>query len=177
MPLWCCRNTSRDQALRPVEMRLPVKASLKAAKLRIHIRTWSCAGALCATTLSAAAAGESAPAPPAHPLVGTWSWSVFGGKCVETWQYRADGIMLGTSGEAVTEWTYVVSPQAGPDGFYKVGQNLMRENGKKDCSGDSAQEPGASATAYLQLNPARDRYISCKGESLAACFGPLRRVR
>src|SRR4051812_5542906 len=62
-----------------------------------------------------------APAPPAdHPLLGTWSWPLFGGKCVETFQYRPDGTLLGTSAEAVTEWRYTVTPQASLKGFYKV---------------------------------------------------------
>lgn len=154
-----------------------MQSGSKAASLRIHLKAWLGGTALYASTLLSAAAVGEAQAPPVHPLVGTWSWSVFGGKCTETWQYRADGFMLIKSGDAVTEWTYQVSPQASTAGFYKLEQKSVTENGKKDCSGDSAQEPGASATTYLQFSPAKDRYIACKAESLAACFGPLQRVR
>jgi hypothetical protein len=149
----------------------------KASKPHVHFKAWLAGSALCTLTFLAAAAAGEAPAQIVHPLVGTWSWSVFGGKCVETWQYRSDGVMLITSGEAVTEWSYQVSPQASVAGFYKVEQKSVRANGKKDCSGDSTQEPGTSGLTYLQLSPAKDRYIACRAESLAACFGPLQRVR
>ena len=113
----------------------------------------------------------------AHPLSGTWRWSQFAGKCAESYQYRPDGVMLGSSGESATEWTYTVSPQASTTGFYQVIASLVRQNGKKDCSGDTAPENGTTATAFVQFSPAKDRYISCREESLAACFGPLVRVK
>ena len=114
--------------------------------------------------------------PVAHPVIGTWSWTGFAGKCVETWQYRNDGVMLATSGDAVTEWRYSITPQAGASGFYKLALTSVRQNGKKDCAGDVVDEAGISASLFLQINPARDRHIVCKSESLAECFGPLGRV-
>ena len=113
--------------------------------------------------------------PVAHPVIGTWSWTGFAGKCVETWQYRNNGLMLATSGEAVTEWRYSITPQAGTSGFYKLTQTSARQNGKKDCAGDVVDEAGTAATVFLQINPAQDRHIVCKNESLAECFGPLGR--
>lgn len=115
--------------------------------------------------------------PVAHPVIGTWSWTGFAGKCVETWQYRNNGLMLATSGEAVTEWRYSITPQAGTSGFYKLTQTSARQNGKKDCAGDVVDEAGTAATVFLQINPAQDRHIVCKNESLAECFGPLGRVQ
>ena len=136
--------------------------------LRRAIGVWVCA----------AMAGAHAAEPSlAHPLSGTWSWSLFAGKCAENYQYTPDGVLFGTSGEAVTEWTYTVSPQASTKGFYKVIASLVRQNGKKDCSGNAVNETGAAQTAFVQFSPAKDRYISCREESLAACFGPLVRVR
>jgi hypothetical protein len=121
---------------------------------------------------------QPAAAQPAfHPVIGTWSWSGFAGKCVETWQYRNDGVMLATSGEAVTEWRYSITPQTGASGFYRLAQTSVRQNGKKDCAGDVVDEAGTLATVFLQINPARDRHIVCKNESLAECFGPLSRVQ
>ena len=114
--------------------------------------------------------------PVTHPVIGTWSWSGFAGKCVETWQYRNDGVMLATSGDAVTEWRYSITPQAGASGFYKLALTSVRQNGKKDCAGDVVDEAGISASLFLQINPARDRHIVCKNESLVECFGPLGRV-
>lgn len=121
-------------------------------------------------------AGEPAPTP-THPLVGTWSWTLFGGACGETYQYRSDGTMLSTSGQAVTQWLYSVSALPSAQGFYKVTETSTRQNGKKDCSGDVVEEAGTGITKFIQLSPGQDRLIACKAESLAACFGPLTRSR
>jgi hypothetical protein len=111
-----------------------------------------------------------------NPVVGTWSWTLFSGTCTETLQYRADGVLLSTSGDAVTEWRYTAS--AGPDaeGFYRVSGISTRYNAKKDCSGDVVDEAGLDATKFIQLNPARDKLIVCKTASLQACYGPLQRL-
>lgn len=132
------------------------------------------AGALALLCLPLLAAAAD-PAP-AHPLVGTWSWPLFGGQCTETFQYRSNGRLLATSGQAVTEWSYTVSPQAEEKGFFKVVETSVRHNGKADCSGDTLDQDGEVATRYIQFNPARNRLVVCKAESLAACFGPLDRI-
>lgn len=135
---------------------------------------------LCAAALQLSTAQAADPTPSgntAHPIVGSWNWTLFGGKCAETFQYRANGTMLGTSGEAVTEWIYTVTPQASEKGFYKVVETSTRQNGKKDCSGDVVDETGTAHTRFIQFSPARDRFIVCKAESLTACFGPLSRTQ
>ena len=108
-----------------------------------------------------------------HPVVGTWSWTLFNGKCNETLQYRADGVLLSTSGDAVTVWQHVLSTSPDAKGFYKVTETSVRYNSKKDCSGDVIDEEGLQATRFIQLNPAKDRLIVCKTASLTACYGPL----
>lgn len=110
-----------------------------------------------------------------HPLIGSWTWTAFNTKCAETFLYRANNTMLMSSGEAVSEWNYTVSPQAGEKGFYKVTETSMRHNGKKDCSGDTVGSSGIVHIRYLQFNPARDKLLACREESLSACFGPLNR--
>ena len=110
-----------------------------------------------------------------HPLTGTWSWTAFGGKCVETFQYRSINTMLSTSGEAVSEWNYTVTPNANDKGFYEVVETSMRNNGKKDCSGDTVSDTGLVNIRFVQFSPARDLLLMCKEPSLAACFGPLKR--
>lgn len=114
-------------------------------------------------------------APGVHPLSGTWSWTAFGSKCVETFQYRSIHTMLSTSGDAVSEWNYTVTPNANDKGFYEVVETSMRHNGKKDCSGDTVSETGIVNIRFVQFSPARDRMLICREPSLAACFGPLRR--
>ena len=78
----------------------------------------------------------STAAPAAHPLVGTWSWTLPGKTCTETWQYRADGKRLGTSGEEVTQADYQVPAKPTTTGFYPVTETVTNSNGKRDCSGD-----------------------------------------
>ena len=116
-------------------------------------------------------------AAPPHPIVGTWNWQIFGGKCLETLQYRADGVMLSTSGDAVTEWRYTLDAALGAKGFYKVVETSVRKNGKKDCSGDVVDEAGTEVEKFIQLSPEKDRLLVCKTESLTACYGPLQRVQ
>lgn len=115
-------------------------------------------------------------APSRHPVVGIWSWTLFNGKCTETLQYRADGVLLGTSGEAVTEWRYAASSAPDAQGFYKMIEISTQHNAKKDCSGDVVDEIGLDATKFIQLNPTKDLLIICKIPSLEACYGPLRRL-
>lgn len=133
---------------------------------------------LTACLLSAApllhAAGEPAPA---HPLVGTWTWSLFGGSCTETWQYRSNRTMLGTSGQEVAEKTYEVAPLPDAGGFYKLVETVVRQNDKKDCSGALLEGPGEQSTRFIQFSPQRDKLLVCEKASLQACFGPLTRVQ
>jgi len=110
-----------------------------------------------------------------HPVVGTWSWTLFNGQCSETLQYRADGVLLSTSGDAVTAWRYRGDVMPNAQGFYKLLETPSRYNSKKDCYGDSVDEEVFEATRFIQLNPAKDRLIVCKTASLAECYGPLKR--
>ena len=98
----------------------------------------------------------------ANPVIGTWSWTLFSGKCTETLQYRLDGVLLSTSGDAVTESRYAISSTPDAQGFFKIDEISTRFNAKKDCSGDVVDEIGLDTTRYIQLNPANDRLIICK---------------
>jgi hypothetical protein len=111
-----------------------------------------------------------------HPLVGTWSWTLPGKTCAETWQYRADGRRLGTSGEEVTQADYQVSATPTSAGFYPLTETVTNSNGKRDCSGDLHADGDESVIRFIQFSPKRDQFIVCKAASLEACFGPLKRV-
>lgn len=110
-----------------------------------------------------------------HPVVGSWSWTVFSGKCTETLQYGADGVLLSTSGDAVTAWRYQAGAATDAQGFYQLLETSLRSNGKKDCNGDVVDDDDTTATRFIQLSPAKDRLIVCKTASLLACYGPLKR--
>ena len=121
------------------------------------------------------ASGLTAAATP-HPLVGTWSWALPGKQCTETWQYRADGRRLGTSGEEVTQGDYQVSAKPTSTGFYPLTETVTGSNGKRDCSGDLHADGDESVIRFIQFSPKQDQFIVCKTASLEACFGPLKRV-
>ena len=129
---------------------------------------------LTAVTLPLQAAG---PAPLAgHPLIGTWTWILFGGTCTETFQYRPNRMLLGTSGQEVVEKNYEVSAMPDAQGFYKVVETVLRQNDKMDCSGALLEGPGEQSIRFVQFSPPRDKLLMCQSASLAACFGPLTRA-
>ena len=110
------------------------------------------------------------------PLVGTWGWTLFSGQCAETLQYRADGILLSISRDAVTQWRFAVADTPDAQGFYKSIEVTTRFNEKKDCSGDVINGMGLNATKYIQFDPTGNQMIVCKSASLQACYGPLLRT-
>ena len=130
-------------------------------------------------SLQAAAPSAALPAAPAvpaqHPVVGNWTWTLPGKQCTETWQYRANGMQQGRSGEEVTQSSYEVSPVPSLLGFYRLTETLQEANGKRDCSGDLHEVSGAPLTRFIQFSPKQEQLIICKEESLTACFGPLKR--
>ena len=126
------------------------------------------------TPQPATSASAAATAP--HPLVGTWSWTLPGKQCTETWQYRADGRRLGTSGEEVTQGNYQIPAKPMTTGFYPLAETVTNSNGKRDCSGDLHADGDESMMRFIQFSPRQDQFIVCKAASLEACFGPLKRV-
>lgn len=151
------------------------KTSVTQRSARRHLM---CASLLTAMlcTFSAHAADQAGSNAARHPIVSTWRWTLFDGKCQETFQYRADGTMLSTSGEAVTQWAYNITAKPDALGFYKAVETSVKVDGKKDCSGDVVSKAGIEHTRFIQMSPTRDRFISCTTESLNACFGPLGRI-
>jgi hypothetical protein len=160
-----------------------MKVSPMDVTLRIYtLRKLPLLAALLCSLASAQAAGPSSTAPattaaPAqHPIVGTWTWTLPGKQCAETWQYRANGTWLGTSGEEVTQGDYEIPSKPGLLGFYQVVETVTNGNGKRDCSGDLHEASDERVTRFIQFSPKLDQFIVCKAESLQACFGPLKRV-
>jgi hypothetical protein len=80
------------------------------------------------------------------------------------------------SGEEVAEIQYEISAEPSPKGFYRWSQQVVSSNGKKDCSGKTTSV-GASFIWFVQFDPSKQGFMVCREESLAACFGPLRRQR
>jgi hypothetical protein len=135
-----------------------------------------CGGLAQAQSARPAPAAKPVGAAATHPLVGTWSWTLPGKQCTETWQYRADGRRLGTSGEEVTQGDYQVPAKPTTTGFYPLTETVTGSNGKRDCSGDLHADGDESVIRFIQFSPKQDQFIVCKAASLEACFGPLKRV-
>lgn len=112
--------------------------------------------------------------PPAenHPILGSWVFHVPDSECVEVYFYRSNGTTLTTSAEEVSESEYTISDEPGPGGFYKYVDTVVKDNGKKDCSG-SITKAGEKTTYFIRFFQENEVFVMCKDESLDACFGPF----
>jgi hypothetical protein len=126
--------------------------------------------------VSAAQAVPPVPLEPGHPVVGTWKFTLPSGTCSEMYYIHQDGTTLVTSGEEVVETIYEISSIPSARGFYKWVDKIVKDNGKKDCSGQTMQL-GHEATNFIRVHPSGEMLVVCQKESLEACFGPLTRVR
>lgn len=111
-----------------------------------------------------------------HPIIGTWRITLPDGSCSETYRIRGDGTTLVFSHEEVAESTFTISDQPDKDGFYQEVDTIVKDNGKRDCSGQITK-PGRSVTSYLQFHPNRNMFVMCADRSLERCIGPFIRVR
>ncbi|MYM24556.1 hypothetical protein GTP46_18080 [Duganella sp. FT135W] len=111
-----------------------------------------------------------------HPLIGTWRITLPDGSCSETYRVRADGTTLVFSREEVAESVFTISDQPDKDGFYEETDTIVKDNGKRDCSGE-VTAPGKPITNYLQFHPSGNLFVMCVERSLDRCIGPFIRVR
>ncbi len=132
------------------------------------------AAILISGSLSGATAAESLRAD--HPIIGTWKITSPGGSCYEIYWFRANGTTLVNSADEVTESEVEISDQPSPKGFYKWVDKIVRDNGKKDCSGHIS-EIGHVATNYIRFHEFGDRFVICDKEDLNACIGPFVRMK
>ena len=110
-----------------------------------------------------------------HPVLGTWTFTVPGTACSETYRFRTDGTTFVTSGQEVSESAYKIAAKPSVKGFYKWNDTIIKDNGKPDCGGEITTI-GAEATNFVRFHPSGELMIVCRDESLDNCFGPLKRV-
>ena len=125
-------------------------------------------------------AASAAPAVPVpiradHPLLGAWEITTKDEQCVETWRIDRAGTMLVTSADEVAEARFTIADQPSARGYYKWVDTIVKDNGKKDCSGNITKPP-RSATNYILLNGAGNEFIMCSAEDGRQCFGPFIKV-
>ena len=153
------------------------------------------ANAVAQTISTSPAATVTALLPPAHPLLGLWQSTVAvpatpaaqaasdannppkTKACRETLDYRASHIRLGTSASEITRATFTVALSPSRAGFYRLSETTLASNGNADCAGDLHAASDETRVQFVQFSPRQDRFIICKDESLAACFGPFDRQR
>lgn len=136
------------------------------------------AGLLILTSLLAAApAVQSAPPAPAasHPILGIWKLSLPDLGCSETYRFRGDGTTLVTSAEEVSESEYRIPDKPSAKGFYKLEDRIVKDNGKKDCSG-AIMKVGTRAINFVRFHPSGTLFLMCSDETMQACIGPFERI-
>ena len=130
-----------------------------------------------ALTAGAGATGAALAAPPsaAHPILGIWRLTLPDGSCSETYRFRGDGTTLVTSADEVSESEFAIPAEPSTKGFYKLEDRIVKDNGKKDCSG-AIMKVGTKATNYIQFHPSGALFLMCVNETLDRCIGPFERV-
>lgn len=107
-----------------------------------------------------------------NPLVGIWRVDVPGYNCSETYVVRDDGTLKVSSGEEVSESDLSISDKPGATGFYRWEDNLVKDNGKKDCTGEVMQV-GTRSVTFIYMKDTGDQFMMCREENLNACVGPF----
>lgn len=110
-----------------------------------------------------------------HPLLGIWRLDLPQIGCSETYHFRADGTSLVTSADEVSESEYQVMDKPSAQGFYRLEDHIVKDNGKKDCAGEITK-PGTKAVNYLRFHPSGALFLMCADESMKTCIGPFERV-
>jgi hypothetical protein len=131
-------------------------------------------GLLLSSALLACAA-HAAPPSASHPILGIWKLTLPDGSCSETYRFRGDGTTLVTSAEEISESEFNIPAEPSAKGFYKLEDRIVKDNGKKDCSGE-IMKVGNKATNFIHFHPSGSLFLMCAAESLDACIGPFQRV-
>lgn len=128
--------------------------------------------------LMAMLVGEAVAGPPVpdHPILGAWTFTIPNSHCSETYEFRPDGTLLTSSGEARSKRVYEIAASPNPKGFYRLMDRVIRENGKLDCFGEPT-EPGVSAIIFIRFSASGNSFVACEAESPDNCIGPLKRIR
>jgi hypothetical protein len=130
---------------------------------------------LLVTASAVARADPPRPTAKDHPILGRWIITLPDESCSETYTFRPDGTTLVTSGEEIAESVYEISTKPSQSGFYKWTDRLVKDNGKKDCTG-AITKVGQVVTSFVQFHPSGVAFILCADESLDRCIGPFLRA-
>jgi len=111
-----------------------------------------------------------------HPIVGTWRFELPDGSCHEMYRIRADGSALITSAAEIAESEFEIDDQPDSDGFYRSNDKIVKDNGKKDCTGEIT-EIGHVIQSFIVFHPSNNMFLMCQRRDMGSCIGPFIRVR
>jgi hypothetical protein len=140
------------------------------------IRTTSLPLAMLAAAVLAAAPARAAELAIDHPFIGTWKLPIAQLNCTETYLFLRDGTSRVTSAEEISESRFEISPAPSARGFYRWTDTIVKNNGKKDCSG-AVTKAGKTVTQYVLFHHSRNIFFICQEEKRDTCFGPFYRQR
>lgn len=135
----------------------------------VHLMMLACA-------VFGAAASSAAPVRADHPIVGTWRFVLPDGSCQEIYRMRQDGSGLITSASEVAETEFVIDDKPDKNGFYKTSDKIVKDNGKRDCTGQ-VSEVGHTVASFILFHESGNMFLMCLEASMDACLGPFVRVR
>ena len=111
-----------------------------------------------------------------HPFIGTWKLPIAQLNCTETYLFLRDGTSRVTSAEEISESRFEISPAPSARGFYRWTDTIVKNNGKKDCSG-TVTKAGKTVTQYVLFHHSGNIFFICQEEKRNTCFGPFYRQR
>ena len=141
----------------------------------VELRSWLAAG-----IMVCAGAGVAVAAPvkvvPNHPILGSWEWTRSDTGCKESFTYRADGTARITSGEEITDNTYLIDRTPDDTRFYELQIKTVKDNGGRDCNNDEKDNTGETNKLFIFINGERSMHVVCSAAAFDRCFGPLTRT-
>jgi hypothetical protein len=131
---------------------------------------------LIAAALLAAQTALAAPLRTDHPIVGIWRFELPDGSCHEMYRISADGTALITSAAEIAESEFEIDDQPDGDGFYRSNDKIVKDNGKKDCTGE-VTKVGHVIQSFIVFHPSNNMFLMCQRRDMGSCIGPFIRVR
>ena len=92
------------------------------------------------------------------------------------YRIRADGSALITSAAEIAESEFEIDDQPDSDGFYRSNDKIVKDNGKKDCTGEIT-EIGHVIQSFIVFHPSNNMFLMCQRRDMGSCIGPFIRVR
>jgi hypothetical protein len=153
---------------------VPSRPDRGPAALRGVLRGVPLAMGLGMATAAAAGPPESKPLRSDHPIIGAWALRADDSGCTEIYRISREGTSLVTSADEVAQTHFQVSDRPSAKGYYKWVDTIVKDNGKKDCSGKVTKPH--TTTSYILMNETNKAFISCENESTKACIGPFVKI-